>query len=109
MFFDAAFSPTAIQRSPEQQAVVDQKAKSLLLYQLNACPFCVKVRRALKRLGVTLAMKDIGTDPVAHAELMAGGKMDQVPCLKITAPDGSVQWRYESSEINADLERIFAS
>ena len=108
LFFDAAFVPESEKRSPEAQAKVDAEAKSLVLYQLNACPFCVKVRRGMKRLGVTIELKDIGTDAKAHAELMAGGKLDQAPCLRITDSSGAVSWLYESSDILAHLEKRFS-
>ena len=72
------------------------------------CPFCVKVRRAAKRLSLTIPMKDVGVDSNAQAELMAGGKKDQVPCLRITSPSGAVEWMYESSAIVEYLEKRFA-
>jgi len=82
--------------------------KSLTLYQLEACPFCVKVRREMKRLSIQMPIRDVGKDPGAQQELMAGGKIDQVPCLKIEAPNSPVQWMYESSDINAYLQKRFA-
>ncbi len=108
LFFDRVFTPTSMSRTPEAQAQADLRVKSLVLYQLNACPFCVKVRRELKRLGISVALKDIGKDPQAHQELMAGGKEDQAPCLKITKPDQSVQWLYESTDIVNYLRAEFA-
>jgi hypothetical protein len=39
---------SAIKRTPEAQAIADHKTVSLVLYQFEACPFCVKVRRGIK-------------------------------------------------------------
>ena len=104
---DALFSPSSIQRSPQDQKTVDEATRSMVLYQLNTCPFCVKVRRKMKRLGLTITLKDVGEDQKAHDELMKGGKEDQVPCLKITRADGTVDWLYESDAINLLLDQKF--
>jgi glutaredoxin len=107
LFFDAAFTPKGMSRPAIEQAGVDSAARSLTLYQLQACPFCVKVRREMKRLSLSIPLRDVGTDPSAQAELMQGGKIDQVPCLKIPEADGRITWLYESSEINAYLQKRF--
>ena len=104
---DAVFTPKSMHRTPEQQAAVDAKTKSLVIYQLVACPFCVKVRREVKRLGLNITFKNV-EEPTNQAELMAGGKQDQVPCLRITSSDGSVKWMYESGDINAYLAQNFS-
>ena len=108
LFADRVFVPASMVRTTEQQVVADQKTKSLVIYELNACPFCVKVRREIKRLGIAIARRDVGTDPKAQQELMAGGKQDQVPCLQIKQADGSFQWMYESSDIVSYLQKEFA-
>lgn len=107
LFFDFIFSPKALVRSRELQAQVDLDSKNLTLYQLLACPFCVKVRRQMKRLAISTEIKDIKRDPKAHAELMAGGKLDQVPCLQIRNANGSIQYLYESDAINEYLVSRF--
>ena len=43
------FTPRGIKREAQLQARIDQQTASLKLYQYAACPFCVKVRRAIKR------------------------------------------------------------
>jgi glutaredoxin len=86
---------------------IEQETKDWRLYQLVACPFCVKVRRELVRLGLDLRVFDI-KDPKFHAELMAGGKIDQVPCLMIpSSTGGEVKWIYESDEIISFLQTRF--
>jgi glutaredoxin len=103
--YDRLTAPKPPKRGSEEQAKLDQATERLTLYQLVACPFCVKVRQLLRQ-GLTVKMKDIRADEAAHAELMAGGKLDQVPCLRIESETGT-QWMYESTAINSYLEKEF--
>ena len=108
LFVDAITAPSGMKRAPEAQKAIDTEVgNTFVLYELKMCPFCVKVRRAAKRYSLTIPQKDVGIDASAQAELMAGGKKDQVPCLRITSPNGSVEWMYESSEIVAYFEKRF--
>ncbi|KYN85415.1 NrdH-redoxin [Vibrio cidicii] len=104
---NAIFVPKGIQRSPEAQAVVDAKAKSLSLYQFEACPFCVKVRRAMKRQSVHFELRDAKNNAEHRQALQQGGGKVKVPCLRIEE-DGQTRWLYESSDIVAYLEKEFA-
>jgi glutaredoxin len=108
LFLNWLFSPRAISRSPEDQTRVDQRAASMMLYELEACPFCVRVRRHLKRLAIPIEIRDVARDPAAFDELLKGGGQDQVPCLRIEKEDGSVEWMYESAAIIDYLKRAFA-
>jgi len=107
LFFDAAFAPRPKVRPAEQQARVDAVTANMQLYQYLACPFCVKTRRAIRRLGLRIETRDALHDPDYRKELEEQGGKQQVPCLKITHPDGRVDWRYESSDIIAYLESRF--
>lgn len=108
MFLNQATAPQAMVRSAEDQARVDQACRSLTLYHMEACPFCIKVTRHMKRLALTIGLKDIKRDTKAFDELMAGGKQDQVPCLRIEDQSGEVRWLYESSDINNYLTSRFS-
>ena len=101
--------PARLKRSPEAQAQVDQAAAKLALYQFNACPFCVKVRRTLHALNLPVALKDAKNDPQARQELEQQGGKVQVPCLRIEDDNGNVQWLYESKAIIAYLQERFAA
>ncbi len=101
------FSPRGVKRSAEQQAKVDEKAQSLSLYQFEACPFCVKVRRAMKRQSVNFELRDAKNNETHRAELEQGGGRVKVPCLRIEK-QGEVEWLYESSDIVQYLEKEFA-
>lgn len=103
---DRFTAPKAPNRDPEAQKALDSRTENLTLYELNACPFCVKVRRQIRRQGLTIRRKDIRRDPRSGEELIAGGKRDQVPCLRIDR-DGRTEWLYESDAINAYLKAQF--
>ncbi|MBS1958099.1 MAG: glutathione S-transferase N-terminal domain-containing protein [Bdellovibrionales bacterium] len=105
---DAIFSPKSMTRDSGKQALVDKETQSMSVYQLVACPFCVKVRRQMKRLALKIELKNI-EDSNVHSELMAGGKQDQVPCLRLVDASGNITWMYESSDINAYLEQRFGN
>lgn len=102
LFVDAVFSPTAPVRSIEEQKKMNSLVSNIELYEFEACPFCVKVRRFLRGAGVEMVRRDAKQEPY-KSELVAGGGKYQVPCLKITESDGSVKWMYESDDIIAFL------
>ena len=101
-------TPQPIERDPETQAEVDAATRNLALYQFPACPFCVKVRRSLKRLALNIELRNAQSDTEHRTALLEGGGRVQVPCLLIEHPDGSKQWLYESADIINYLESRFA-
>lgn len=106
LLVNALTMPQSIQRSAEEQAVLDQATKGMSLYQFEACPFCVKVRRAIKRLNLNISLKNAKSDCQAQEDLLRGGGKSKVPCLRIDQEDGSSQWMYESSDIITFLEHL---
>lgn len=109
LFFDWLFSPQGIQRSPEAQQAVDAQTAGLMLYQYPACPFCVKVRRSMKRHSLKIETRDALRDTRARQELLDGGGALKVPCLRIRDTGEEEQWLYESSDIVRYLEQRFAA
>ena len=107
LFLEKAFSMQVVQRDADAQSKVDQETAKLTLYQFQACPFCVKVRMSMKRLGLTIQTKDANRSDEARGELLVGGGKLTVPCLKIENDSGEVTWMYESSDIVAYLEGRF--
>lgn len=102
------FTPKSIKREPQLQADINQQAKDLTLYQYKACPFCVKVRRAMKRSALHIETKDAKRCETSKQELVEGGGLLKVPCLKIQDSQGNTQWMYESKEIINYLETRFS-
>ncbi len=105
IFIDWVFRPSIIKRSDEEQFIVDQKTKSLKLYEFYACPFCIKTRRAIKRLNLIVETRNAQKGDFRTELESSGGKI-QVPCLKITR-DGEVSWLYESNDIIRYLDKHF--
>ena len=108
IFIDWVTRPKPMQRSLDAQAEVDQHTENMALYHFRMCPFCVKTRRQIRRLALNIENRDARNDPQWNQELISDGGKYQVPCLKITATDGSVQWMYESTEINQYLDEKFS-
>lgn len=73
----------------------------LVLYYRPTCPFCVRVLKRMKDLGIegSITLKNIYDDEEAEATLISVGGKRQVPCLLI---DGEPL--YESGDIVAWLD-----
>ncbi|MEK6580111.1 MAG: glutaredoxin domain-containing protein [Bdellovibrionota bacterium] len=99
LLIDSLFPPRSIQRSVERQSQIDQETEKLTLYEFKTCPFCVRVRRAAKRMGLKIPVKDAKKSTIG-IELAQGGGKIQVPCLRIEDPTmQNVRWLYESADI----------
>ena len=108
LLMEYALNPAPLQRSPERQAEIDAEAKGLILYQFRACPFCIKVRRNMRRLNLDIEKRNANENPQYLAELMEGGGRWQTPCLRIEN-EGEVEWLYESSDIIDYLNEKYAA
>lgn len=108
IFVDWATRPKQVERTADAQKEVDAITEKMALYQFQQCPFCVKTRRQIRRLALNIETRDARNDPNWNQELINEGGKYQVPCLKITADDGTVEWLYESTEINQMLDKQFA-
>ncbi len=82
------------------------KPRHLALYQFASCPFCVRVRDALCRLGLDIEIRDTARDRRYQNELVTATGKTMVPCLRIEASAGDVQWMHESADIIRYLEQI---
>ena len=91
--------PSMPVHSGQRQAELNQMTASLKLYQFAQCPFCVKTRRTIRRLGLNIELRDARGDAQWRSELIQQGGRHQVPCLRLLQDDGSSRWLYESKEI----------
>lgn len=107
VFLDWLSRPKSVQRNDEEQTRAQEAVTGHSLYQFFACPFCVKTRRALHKLGVNVEARDINKHPQHRADLQAGGGRVKVPCLRIEEND-EVRWIYQSNDIIAYLEQRVA-
>jgi len=99
LLLDFLTRPSPVIRSREDQDSVDAAVKGLSLYQFKACPFCVKVRRHMRRQSIKIELKDAKTDLAIKEELIREGGKHKVPCLRIAEGNKEVQWLYSSDEI----------
>jgi len=87
--------------------MLDEETSHLALYQFRSCPFCVRVRWAVWRRGLSIQLRDVRRDPIFLRELIQDGGRYQVPCLRITRESGENVWMYESADIVAYLDEHF--
>ncbi|WP_416678796.1 glutathione S-transferase N-terminal domain-containing protein [Candidatus Pseudothioglobus sp. Uisw_016] len=107
ILIDWLFKPSVVKRNDEEQAKVDQETKILKLYHFYACPFCVKTRRAIKRLNLKVETRDAQTAGQFRKELEISGGKIKVPCLKLEIA-GEDTWIYESNDIIKYLDERFS-
>lgn len=106
LLLNAVFSPKPQQRAEEDQQRINKELESMALYQFESCPFCVKVRRAAKKMNLPLETVD-AKQPDNEQTLLNGGGKRKVPCLRIENETGEVTWMYESNDIIQYLEQRF--
>lgn len=108
LLWEFATTPRGMVRGAVAQQQVEQQCRSLKLYQFKTCPFCIKVRREIKRLSLPIELRDAQKNQQNRSELLQSGGQIKVPCLKISDEHGKVQWLYESAEIIKYLHQRFA-
>jgi|TARA_B110000263_G_scaffold56265_1_gene47848 glutaredoxin len=106
ILIDWLFKPSVVKRSVEDQSKADQETKILKLYQFYACPFCVKTRRAIKRLNLKVETRNAQAAGEFRKELELNGGKIKVPCLKVEGA-GEASWIYESNDIIKYLDERF--
>lgn len=104
---DLATRGKGLKRSAADQAAVDAELKNMALYQFTACPFCIKTRRAIHKLGLKIETRDAMNNAKARSELEQQGGKVKVPCLRISKEGEDDTWMYESGDIIAYLQQRF--
>ena len=107
IFIDWISRPKAPDYPPEKQAELDAATSGMKLYHFKQCPFCVKTRRTIRRLGLNIDTRDARNDPQWNKELVNEGGKYQVPCLRIVNDDHSVEWMYDANTIIRYLDQRF--
>ncbi len=101
--------PKGVVRSDHDQQVIDGQTQQLALYHFPTCPFCLKVRRAIRRQSLKINLRNAQHDLAHRNALLAGGGKIQTPCLQITDAAGKATWMYESDAILAYLKHEFGA
>ena len=105
LFINAVTLPKPILRNEADQAKVDKKTQYFSLYQFEACPFCVKVRRFIRKNSLKIELKDAKSNMGNKSELVNNGGKHKVPCLKIEKINAKTILLDESDAIIAFLSK----
>ena len=108
IFVDWITRPPIPEIAAERRAELDATTSAMKMYQFKQCPFCVKTRRTIRRLGLNIELRDARNNATWNQELIQQGGRYQVPCLRLVSDDGSSQWLYESKEIINYLNQHFS-
>lgn len=108
LLWEMVTTPKGIVRPAEKQQQVDLQCRDLVVYQFKTCPYCIKVRRAMRSLSLGIELRDAQKNPQHREALLQGGGQIKVPCLRITDAQGSSRWMYESDDIILYLRQRFA-
>lgn len=76
----------------------------LALYLSETCGYCWRVQQAIRRLGVSVELRDIWAQASHRNELLQARKRGTVPVLRIETEAGHVSWMPESRDIIRYLE-----
>ncbi|UTA46720.1 glutathione S-transferase N-terminal domain-containing protein [Simiduia sp. 21SJ11W-1] len=98
--------PTPLKRSKPEQTKVNAQLAHMALYQFYACPFCIKTRRALRRLNLPMQTRNINEGSPFRAELEKATGRVKAPCLRVQEGE-QVRWLFESNDIIEYLEKRF--
>ena len=109
LFINAITLPKPIQRDNINQSKLDKETKGLTIYQFEAYPFCVKVRRFIRKNNLKINLRDAKNNETFKSELINEGGKQKVPCLKIDKTNARTEWLYESDEIILFLKKIITS
>ncbi len=107
LLWEKVSTPKGVVRSAEEQQRLDAQTSHLTLYQFRTCPFCMKVRRSINKMSLNIETRDAQKNPEHRQQLVRGGGVAKVPCLKIDRADGNATWLYESREIIRYLEQQY--
>lgn len=83
-----------------------EELPSLVLYHSRSCVYCLDVRSEIERLGLDVALLDVGADEAKRQVLVRELGRRTVPVLRIQSRDGQVTWLPESLDIIEYLGRL---
>jgi glutathione S-transferase len=92
--------------TPELSPPEGREPIALSLYHRPSCGYCVQVRLAAERMGISLELRDVRQEPKWHDELLAARGRGTVPVLRIDHADGTTRWLPESLDIIRYLKAL---
>ncbi len=87
-----------LERSQDEQMQLDRESRRMHLYFTRNCPSSISVRRQCQRLGLKVVEKDVLRVNAYRNELVNGGGVPRVPCLRIEDEKGG-RWLYSPDTI----------
>lgn len=104
IYLDFLTRSNPVKRNLVSQEKINSVTAKFSLYQFNACPFCVKVRRHLHHKAINIQLRDAKNNEGHKKALIEGGGKHKVPCLRIESENSKAVWLYESDAIIAYLD-----
>ena len=102
--FDFLTRPKPILREKAKQDKLDVITSNYSMYQFHACPFCVKVRRQIRKYSLDIEYRDAKNNIDHKEELVREGGVHKVPCLRIDHTGIETEWLYGSANIISYLQ-----
>ena len=109
LILDFVTRPKKMNRDADEQKKLDTLLKNHSMYQFHTCPFCVKVRRYLRKNSLNIEIRDARNDLKYREELKEFGGKIQVPCLRIEKSQDDIKWLYESDDIISYFDKMLQS
>ena len=94
-------------KDPRPKTSEDGKISGLSLYGYPQCPFCQRVLRAARALGLEIPLRNTLSGGDHEKELQAACGRTTVPVLCIEGPGDETVWLPESADIVRYLEQRF--
>ena len=104
LIFDFFTRPKPILREKVEQDKLDAITSVYSMYQFHACPFCVKVRRQIRKYSLNIEFRDAKNNISFKEELFKDGGKHKVPCLRIDHDGAKTEWLYGSDNIISYLQ-----
>lgn len=98
--------PNQFPPAPVTRSAGPDQLTALILYHRPSCSYCMQVRTAAERMGITLELRDVRQEPRWREELVAARGRATVPVLRIDIADGTTRWLPESLEIIRFLKDV---
>ena len=104
MIFDWIKNSLGLEKGPVEPP---KHIDNLALYYFDTCPYCRAVTRQMKRLNISVELRNIHRNEDHLKALMKHGGKRTVPCLLIEKDSKKGKWMYESMDIIAYLNKQY--
>ncbi|WP_370293971.1 glutaredoxin family protein [Thalassolituus sp.] len=106
-FVDRIMPVKPLERTPEEQLLLDRESRRMHLYFCPECPSSISIKRYCERFGLHVVQKDVQRVNAYRNELVNGGGESRVPCLRVDGTEGE-SWVYSPDEILEFINNRFS-